>query len=150
MVFTNYSDGQILTAGSVNYHWNTRPVFVAINGSKYTYASSGTNVTLNDHYITSGTLHPTQQIMVFSCWELNAVTLNAIPIIAIGPSGTSPTLVTIGSVADNSINNTLSFFAIGSTTVDSATPALIRFSALKPENTVTDLQNYQIMGIRPS
>lgn len=155
MVFTNYADGGILTAGSINQHWNTRFTHVTRNGSTLATAASGTNVTIKDEYIASGTLHPTMQIGVFSSFVCAGSPTSTIAIVAIGGSATSPTLTTIGSVPNIDVGQVAltpfmsSFFSIGSTTVDGAVPALVRFSRVCNQALSGVLYSYEIVGVKP-
>ena len=158
MVVSNYVDGDILTAGSLNNSVNARQTFVRFNGSSYNTGDSGTNITIRDEYITSGILASINQILVMTNWEVStaeATNQSAHLRIYAGPSGTSPTLTLLGSFAttvnaDTAAITYSSITGIGSTTVDSASvPALVRITAgVTHASLSTTLLQTMIFGVQ--
>src|SRR3990167_4590212 len=133
MAFDNYADGAILTAGSLNTSLNRRLNFVGYSNTASSNANSGTNVTIKDVYVTSGTLNQTNQLYINAALFATSATDadNAHDFrISMGPSGTSPTLTVLGSYGFNTRSTTDSsvggaLMAVGSTTIDNASvPAL--------------------------
>jgi len=151
MVMSFWSDGAIITAGSLNKSFNAPVLF----GSSQTV---GTNAGATDKYITSGTFHPNSRLLILGDLAItNADTVNVntfTMVVSIGPSGTTPTLTTLGSQyiagAPAVVSNTVTHAfvgMIGSTTVDNASvPALIRFSGAIPANLTASINNLLIMG----
>ena len=149
-----FRDGQELTAGSLNLK-TVR--LVEADVTIYNEGTSGTDITVVDTYINSGTVALTNRILIMAnasfkqTANLNVESANFR--IKIGPSGTTPTLTTVGSLTIQSqgisgeSDSPLQYgtmIGIGSTTVDdSATPALVRFSKSQP---VTSNRNSQIAG----
>lgn len=159
MVFKNFADGNILTAGSLNHSLNTHLQFVGGRFGTVTQktGSFDDNTSILDVYVSSGNVAPAQCFFIASNWSFRNTadaTTNSIPKVSIGASGTSPTLTDIGSMnlicaAANERDGGV-MFALGSTTVDDASvPALIRFRTSNQNDAQDELElrDYAVFAV---
>ena len=156
MVASRYADGNVLTAGSLNLSLNNRAGYITgrMGGVTTATGSAAANRALLDYFIASGAV--STNAFLFTQADIrytNTTTARtAVISVLIGPSGTSPSLTTIGSqevaVLAANVYDSCSLFGLGSTTVDSATvPAMVRFAVTASHaNDITDLRGHAIFN----
>ena len=151
--YDDFSPGERLGAGSLNDSISSRMVFATLTtsaGGITSGAFPGGNGM--DLYITSGMLPTNNRICVNATYGIGSSTDVSNVWIAVGPSGSSPSLTIIGSanLTSSAFDHIgyMSIWAVGSTTIDSSTPAMVRMGARIKNGITASVVSASAFGVR--